>query len=299
MRIEDHMEITDYAVNLYWLFSSTELADSYKENINIIQEGARSTGSKILQSGVRNLHYYNHGNWLKPKKVKLFGAFPLYTLYPTSEHSLRQYIAELGKELAEGASNNTYILIGKILHLVQDMSSPAHVVPVFHSLKTRDGFEERLNSRIKLYISNYTLSQDGFNKICYDHGYHAGQQCIERIYRDAAGKTIDYIRNEKTQFEVKINGELTRSGWHLFWMNHEQMQSGTIYGRRPRLNGFGGYGPLGKHFGQEKVTAYGSNYEIHKNVYEKLNNFVVRKSIEDSIRILNCIGHQLEQGKRQ
>jgi hypothetical protein len=295
MRIEDHVEITDYAVNLYWMFSTTELAENYKENIKKIQEGAKSAGNRIMQSRARNLHFYNYGNRLKPRKIKLFGVLPLYTLYPSSEHCLRDYIGELGREIDEGISVNAYELIGKILHLVQDVSSPPHVAPVFHSLRTRDSFEDRLNSRIKLYISNYTLSQEGFNQICCSEEYPRDQQCIESIYNDAAGKTIDYIRNKKTQFEVKINGELKESGWHLFWMDHEYMQSGSIFGKRPKLRGFGGYGPLGKHFGQERITTSRDRYEIHKNVYEKLSNFVVRKSIEDSIRIMHCIGQMIEQ----
>ena len=299
MRIEDHMEITNYAVDLYWMFSSTEMAEKYKENVKEIQEGARSAGSRVMQSGARNLHYYNRGNRLKPRKVKLFGIIPLYTLYPSSEHCLRDYIDELHLQMAQGMSENTYVLIGKILHLVQDLSSPTHITPVFHGFKSRDSFEERLNSRIKLYLGNYTLSQDGFNKICHEQERHHEPQCIEWIYQDAAYRTIDFISDKKSQFEVKIDGEITQSGWHLFWMNHEHVQFDPIYGNKPKLHGFGSYGPLGKHFGQERITAFRKKYEIPQHVYERLSHFVVRKSIDDSIRILNCIGQRLEQLKQQ
>ncbi len=295
MRIEDHMEITNYAVDLYWMFSSTEMAEKYKENVKDIQEGARSAGNRIMQSGARNLHYYNRGNRLKPRKVKLLGLIPLYTLYPSSEHCLRDYINELEQQMAQGMSVDTYVLIGKILHLVQDVSSPTHVAPILHSFNSRDSFEDRLNSRIKLYISNYTLSQDGFNKICQEQEHHQEQQCVEWIYQDAASRTIDYIGDEKSQFEVKIDGKKTQGGWHLFWLNHEHIQSGPIYGKRPKFHGFGGYGPLGKHFGQERITAFRKKYEIPNSVFEGLSHFVVRKSIEDSIRILNCIGKRIKQ----
>ena len=291
MKIEDHIVITDYAVDLYWMFSNTELAENYKQNIKKIQEGAKSAGKRIIKSRSRNLHFYNHGNRLKPKKVKLLWVLPLYTLYPTSEYYLRNCIDELGKEMADGISSKAYVLIGNILHLIQDLSSPPNVVPVFHSLITRDSFEDRLNSRMKLYMSNYTLSQEGFDNVCDELKYHKDKQCIELIYRDAASRTIDYIRSKKTQFDVKIDGELKKSGWDLFWKNYQQQDSRFSYGKRPGIDGFGRYGPLGKHFGQEQITIFSKKYEIHKNIYEKLSNFVVRKAIEDSIRVLCCVGH--------
>ncbi len=298
MKIEDHIGITDYAVDLYWMFSTTELAENFKKNIKEILEGARSAGNRIIQSRSRNLHFYNNGNRLKPKKVKLLGAIPLYTLYPTSEYYLQDCIDELDREMLNGISKNTYVLIGKILHLVQDMSSPAHVVPVYHSFRSGDSFESRLNSRMSLYMSNYTLSQDGFNRICCNDINLMNNKCIEMIYKDAASQTIDRICTSKSSIEVKVNGKPAKVGWDLFWKNHEETNSRFGYSKGTRIDGFGRYGPLGKHFGQERVTVLKNKYEIHKNVYDGLCHFVVKKSIEDSLRVLSCIGRRVEEISR-
>lgn len=285
MKIKDHMDITDYAVDLYWMFSTTQLADTLKNNINTIKEGTKSVSSRRSWQRTRTWHFFNNENRFKPWRLKLFGAF-IYTVYPTPEQSLRGYVQELRRDISDGITNNSFYLIGKILHLVQDMSSPANVVPIYHSYKRSDSFEIRLNSKMALYLSNFHFNQDRFNKVCECGN---GSDCIETVYQDAALRTLERIQKSNSEFKIEVDGETRNAGWDLFWSRRERAGSGYCNLKRNLINGFGSYGPLGRHFGQERVEVSSRKYVIRKDIYDNLCNYIVNKSIEDSLRVLVCI----------
>ncbi len=291
MKIKDHMDITDYAVDLYWMFSPTELAEEFKRNAGKIRDGASLIKSGNFQQGARTLHFFNHKNRFKPKKIKLFGSMPVYTVYPTSEHSLRSYVRELRQDISQGFSNNSYILIGKILHLIQDMSSPANVIPVYHRSNRSDSFETGLNSRVGSYLSNFNFNQERFNMVSE---CSVGVDCIESVYQNAALRTLERINSSNSEFNVVINGEPRKVGWDLFWKSDEHAASSFYRDRISRKKGFGYYGPLGKHFGQEQVKVSKNNYVVNKEIYDDLCSFILKKSIEDSLRVLICIDNQIK-----
>lgn len=288
--MKDHMDITSFAVDLYWMFSPTDLADELKENISEIKEGAGLVKKESLQCKAQTLHFFNHKNRFKPKKIKLLGLSPTFTLYPTSEHSLRKYIQELRRDFVEGFSRNGYHRIGKILHLVQDMSSPPNVIPVYHTPNSSDSFETRLNYRMGSCLSNFNYNQDRFNMVSE---CSVGENCIENIYQGAALKTLDYISSSNSQFDIEIDGKTRKAGWDLFWNGDEQARSSSARYRLHRIEGFGRYGPLGKHFGQEQVKVARNRYVVNSSIYDRLCDFVVRKAIEDSLKILICIENQM------
>ncbi len=292
MKTSDHMDITSYAVDLYWMFSPTRLADTFKNNVDEIQEGARLVQNGNFKHRTRTLHFFNHNNRFKPKEIKLLGVLPLYTIYPTAEHILRSYIQELREELSEKISKKAYLLIGKILHLVQDMSSPAHVVPIYHSLKRGDSFESKLNSRMSQYLNNFNISQERFNGVCESI---CSDNCIESIYRNAALQTLERIHKSNSEFRIEINGETRKAGWDLFWRSGEKSGVSFYKSRQINIPGFGSYGPLGRHFGREQVEVRKNRYVVNQNIYDDLCSYFVRKSIEDSLRVLACIENQIEQ----
>ncbi len=291
MKATDHMDITNCAVDLYWMFSPTELADKFKSNVNEIGEGAKLAQNGTLKR-TRTLHFFNRNNRIKPKEIRLFGTFPLYTIYPTAEHILGSYVQELKEELSGKISKNAYLLMGKILHLVQDMSSPAHVVPIYHSLKRSDSFESRLSSRMSMYLNNFNISQERFNRVCESI---CSDNCIESIYRNAALQTLERIHSSNSEFRVEINGESRSAGWDLFWRHDGQSDTSFFCRRKVDIEGFGRYGPLGRHFGKEKVEVSNNNYTVGREIYDELCSYIVRKSIEDSLRVLFCIENLVKQ----
>lgn len=292
MKMKYHMDITSFAVDLYWMFSPTDLADEFKENVSEIREGAELIKKESLQCKTRTLHFFNHKNRFEPRKIRLFGLPPSLTLYPTSEHSLRKYIKELRRDFAEGFSKNSYRLIGKILHLVQDMSSPPNVVPVYHSANGGDSFEAILDFRMSSCLSNFNYNQDRFNMVSE---CSVGSNCIENIYQGAALKTLDYIASSNSQFDIEIDGKTRKAGWDLFWNGDETVRSSSARYRLHRIEGFGCYGPLGKHFGQEQVKVSSNRYVVNSSIYDGLCDFVINKSIEDSLKILICIENQIKR----
>jgi hypothetical protein len=285
------MDITRFAVDLYWMFSPTELADELKNNANNIKEGAGGIKNGALRCKPRTMHYFNHKNRFKPKKITLFGLTPIFTLYPTSEHSLRHYIQELRKDISEGISKNSYLLIGKILHLVQDMSSPPNVVPVYHSPKSGDSFESRLSYRMGSYLNNFNYNQERFNAVSE---CSVGENCIENIYQGAALQTLEHITSTNSQFNIEIDGETKEAGWDLFWKGDEHTDTSSN-GYRLLNRGFGRYGPLGKHFGREQVKVARNRYVVNSKIYDELCSYLVKKSIEDSLKVLICVENHMKQ----
>ena len=70
------------------------------------------------------------------------------------------------------------ILVGRILHHVQDMSTPSHVVPVYHGLVVKDRFEthlhqEYLNDDVMTSIMEEVVSEDQLPSLPEDHSVMA------------------------------------------------------------------------------------------------------------------------------
>jgi hypothetical protein len=120
-----------------------------------------------------------------------------------------------------------------------------------------------------------------------------GENCIEYIYQDAALKTLERINKSSSEFSVVINGESKKAGWDLFWNDEESSCSSLCNYKLGSIKGFGRYGPLGRYFGQETVNVSKNRYVVNNKIYDDLCNFVVKKSIEDSLRVLICIDNQI------
>ncbi len=119
-RAPDHEILTQRAVRLYerchkLRFTVTEIAAMVAGNVG--------EDYNLAVKWLKNSHYYNPDKWVR-------------TLYRDDAGYRVQYLTE---KLLAGRQPQLRIL-GKIMHFVQDVASPTHVVPIVHDL--RDGFEK-------------------------------------------------------------------------------------------------------------------------------------------------------------
>ena len=216
-QVPDHKILTERAVRLYerchdLRFTPTEIKSLVK--------GSVSEDFNLAVKWLKNSHYYNPDKWVR-------------TLYRDDAGYRVQYLTE---KLLAGRQPQLRLL-GKIMHFVQDVSSPTHVVPIVHNLS--DGFE-----KFKLPASA-TIS---LNLPCPPDEAAAPQDLLKREARH----TLATLRS--TAWGTK-NGEPYEFSWTLFWSEG--------LGSR-----FGHYGFFGNNFGETKpIEVMGHVYRFPHKVF--------------------------------
>ncbi len=114
-----------------------------------------------------------------------------------------------------------YYYIGEILHHIQDVTNPAHVVPVCHGGKIKDRFDEQNVTRY------FTMPSSIDTTLVYNAPY------LKSILKPIAVKTLKSLDNE---FDIKIINNTVENNktvdWKVFWEEDKNQW-------------FGKYGQLG------------------------------------------------------
>ena len=218
-RTSDHEIITQRAVQLYerchaLRFTSTE--------INSLVEGNLSEDYNLAVKWLKNSHYYNPDKWVR-------------TLYRDDAGYRVQYLTE--KLLARRMPQLR--LLGKIMHFVQDVASPTHVVPIVHNLS--DGFEKfKLPATVTAAL----------NLPCPPAEAAPPQVMLTREAR----RTLASIRGLAW---ATRDGERYEFSWTLFWAEG--------LGSR-----FGHYGFFDNNFGEtQPIEVIGHTYRFPHKVFHQ------------------------------
>ncbi len=183
-------------------------------------------------------------------------------------------------ELTKPPSDHLFELVGRILHHVQDMSTPSHVVPVYHDPFRKDEFETFCSKL--LYTKLKGIEKPEKDSISIDPASPM------EIYEQAAEKMLQYLDSVESKFEVTVDGKPRKIGWHYFWrpFNVSVNSSGLF-------QGFGTFGPLAQKFGAEKIDTEEGRFELDRIHYENLLSYIAGKSLKDSLRALLAVGRKL------
>lgn len=157
-----------------------------------------------------------------------------------------------------------YKNLGRILHHIQDMSTPSHVIPIYHGLWIKDHFETFMEKQ-----SN--TDSLGKNVVC-----NMQKKDFKSLYKDAAEATLDYIKNAEYEVnEVDSNGDKTILHLDVFWQDHHQNEN-------PKLKGFGTYGPLHNCFLSTALdNAHCPSIISHKLLLQ-IHTYICNKAIQDT-----------------
>lgn len=288
MKPDDHARITKKAVQLFHQYCGNTTSEAMLHFIDELASGSKEADDFTLKR-TRNWHFYN--KWLVlPFTVPCSSCL----LHFTPEHLIIKRDQQLNTAIQEKHSKQLFNLAGRILHHIQDMSTPSHVVPIYHGPIFKDSYETYLcknylyNSAhldsIAAEINHETITR--LQKITVNH--------ILKIYQARAQKTMAYLQPANSHFSAMVNSQPKRLPWSMFWQP-DQDKSGAPANRHFSLSGFGRFGPLGKKFGKTNpITIEEKTYQINSGEFHRLCRYFTRQALLDSLQTLMFFNKRIE-----
>ncbi len=237
-----------------------------------------------------NWHFYPANEALRDAEFVLF-PLPRISAVPTSRKVMGYRRRQLCSGVKDGASKSLFATFGRLLHHVQDMSTPSHVVPVYHGPGRGDPFEDYLlahwadlsrgvDARTEKGVSVDTSNEDGCE--------------FDALYEHAAARTLNYLSGDDARFPVIVNDSEVFVGADSFWRPYEP-GAGDVEKVPFRFKGFGSFGPLGKQFGRLCVqTDEGARYEVAHTVYRDLARRFIGYALADTLAAFELFSRLIE-----
>lgn len=237
---------------------------------------------------LRNWHFFNNGNRIKRiMNSKILGIRTSEDRVNSLAMDLDESIEDYNEKPKRLRAKSVLRYCGRLIHHMQDMATPSHVVPVYHGGKLKDQYEvfcEPLAEVFKTDLvekgasgsSGYqvTLTKDEINTfieryevVCQDAG---DRHPLYTLYTFVASQTLEYLL--ANQFNYRENGEEKTGDWSLFWQENAVNNSSDH-------QGFGNFGPLGNNFGKAaftvdsmliEVVQYGQYLAFIKEMYKSM-----------------------------
>jgi hypothetical protein len=154
--------------------------------------------------------------------------------------------------------------LGHLIHHVQDMAAPPHVVPVSHGLT--DGFEQ--NTEVSGEISS-GLSCDDIKHLSASY---------TSVHQQTAQTTLNKVRSSSFWLQVEPltpGGQIVKA--LLSVVNFWSPSSDTSFGE---------YGILGNVYGQSHFTIADKSYTVSPDFYQEFKRQQLKLAVQGSLRSL-------------
>jgi hypothetical protein len=294
MKQLDHIRITAEAIRRFIRYSQSPAALMLLQHSRLVQQGAEDADISPLYTRVTNWHFYNRNLDQDVLQEPVWSFMEPLTFHLSSDRILRKRCEQLKEEAAKGSLRDCCDLTGRILHHIQDMSTPSHVIPVFHGPLIPDSFENYLcdayladEGRLAKIMPNQAVEQ----AMCTPQPHIP----VLQVYQDAAEKTLTLLNSEEANFPAMVNGRPRDLSWSYFWADKNTSHTGA-YPSECKFGGFGNFGPLGKHFGTTTVIHAGDDtYLIQQQVYDGLCRQLVEEMLVNSIKTLFLLESDLKK----
>jgi len=271
----DHIKITKKAIKLYLARAERSHSRSFGEYEGSIVRGCVIEDIFPLHERLTKWHFYPENKALKPGRRKVMGV--MLSVDPTSKQLCDDRVERLEREIEAGPSRKLFRLVGRVLHHVQDMSTPAHVVPVYHDPIAPDSYESYSRKHTEERLRSVDVSRDRFSALQSDLGGPFD------LYDNGAQATLAYLYESERRFSRLVDGKKDEFTCDEFW----KRSSGKGAGAEVRGGqGFGGYGLLGRHFGKTRLKVSGNVHEVAADVFRTLHQDLVQKAVDDSLKVL-------------
>ena len=186
----------------------------------------------------------------------------------------RYRVEELAQSLKQCQESERYDLIGRLLHHIQDMSTPSHVTPIYHGGIPSDPYESWLKQQFQEWpLTEVPLTPD---RIATPH------QEIGHFYKACAEATLRFIGDEQHALAATHNGSPVRLPLSEFWPEYRREE-------RSWLPGFARFGRFGRHFGQTNLQSSGEEYQVAPASYRDLANTLLEKACQESMLALRLL----------
>ena len=276
MKSKDHVKITQKAIELFKENSSGNSGGIFSAYQKVISKGVKDEDTTPFATRGTNWHFYKENENLVPREVKLLGVFPTITIYPTSEHILTRRIKQLENELKKSESDDQFLLMGKVIHHLQDMSTPSHVVPVYHGMEVKNPYEKYVNRNIDEVLNLIKGGQDGFSTVqSYDS--------LISLYTSSAEQTLKYLFDDQSRFSVTVDGQEKQTGCELFWQRYGDPKDQYSQDENTKFEGFGRFTTYGINFGVDPDDATDEKYLLDDVVYRGIMTHFIGKAVAETV----------------
>ena len=280
MKAKTHADITHLALDLLCQGQATaDILTLCQDEVlrDWVVRGVKAEDDWWVPKRLLNWHFYPANSVIAKETRRVMG----WKLRPTSQWIIRQRQNELFKKIDQREpAKKIYVAFGRVLHHIQDMSTPSHVVPVYHAASPADPFEAYLVTNWKRIAS--ALQRLDFTPI---QGDDDNEDFIS-AYDRAAERVLQSLSPESDVFPVRLcTGSDVTVNASAFWKSYEQTPKSS---KIPfTLNGFGSFGPIGK--GYDKVKKYRVGdvlVPIDSRLYLDIAVFYLKFAIEDTMRAI-------------
>lgn len=202
----------------------------------------------------RNWHFYN------PNKNLGTGTLGL------GHASMNERFKYNERLLKDSSGWGKLRYVGALSHYIQDVTNPAHVVPVYH--EDDDGFDQFDHSKAWLKVFTKEQCQALFS-------FKAIQpfEVLDLYARD----TLQAI---KEPVQIRRNGNIETTSWdNAFWSD--------LFTSDSKQENFGSYGFLGNAFGKTKLSVGNDSIEVRESAYFNFSQQQVQKAIDATIILLS------------
>jgi len=177
------------------------------------------------------------------------------------DHWFSILVAALGKD--ETTPAQAWGLTGAIIHYLQDVTTPPHVIPVFHPspVWNGDNFDD-------FPFEDEAPSTD----VTYCRGLLEGRVDLPTLLAATAAATKESLSSPLTWQVVRGSLEDVPPDWSLFW------------NQAVDEDGFGSYGCVGDKFGEERVGCKGTKIRILPETYTAFARARHKAALEASVQ---------------
>ncbi len=317
MKAIDHKEITRYTIYKYVdLLSDTfkSILMEYKDCI--INATDREDDWLKNKDRIFNWHFHENPQNTNPDYFRKVFKFKLYSKDVYLEHAenFQNNLAGLPAASTSALLENEeqkaikkelkslFIHVGGLLHHVQDMGTPSHVIPIFHGAPAPGAFRAAFDQ-----FETYSAKHLGDHLVHHESRLQMPKyipDCFPEdtfwaIYTDAANETMQFLRTAR--FTATVGGKAQEVSCDVFWREYDFVADPN---QGCETAGFGQYGPLEKCFGKENIVNGGEkgtydtgcdvvidgvqwniNFKDYREIYFQL----IRNMIVNSLRCLRLV----------
>ena len=279
MHPETHKAVTALALERYrafhpgsWLVSVIEKKGGGRAILDGVVAEDYPTVGRLL-----NWHFFASNRVIAAQSRSLL---PGLVLRPTSEHIVASRAGTLIDRAGRWPDRSQLKTLGRLLHHIQDMSIPAHVVPIYHGPAKKDAFELYLQNNwphiaAGLRAEPFTRREKSDARDCRD---------LPSLYRLAGARLLRTLQGSGGLFPLVLDRSLPPVPSSAFWQPYDRAngRAETVL----KIKGFGSFGPLGESFGAiERFTLAGVEYRLPPGgaPYLAIALFFMKCAVQDSL----------------
>lgn len=255
---EHHREYSTVSATIYLKYCAADSVrrSAVQELVKAVAQGAVAEDGLTVERAT-NWHFYNRDQKVMPSRWAQRNL----------DNIFKWRVAQLTEKAAKDKRIGVvYRAAGRVLHYVQDMSVPAHVVPIYHGPNLSDGFDSYTPADTSVLRNVQLELERELTVSCGRLRRFSNQDSFDKLLDTSARATLTAIGQSS-------NSNAASQQWLDFWRKDQAGAGG-------RLPGFAEYGPC-------KFTEKGArNCKIEPARLEDFFRTQYRQVLEDGIRIL-------------